>query len=247
MIYIKLGGSLITPKREGRRELREEVIRSFSRDLKELIADFRFFLAHGAGPYGHEPVLRYGLNSGINEENRIGASETMVGVSELNVLVARVMTEEGIPVVPFPARSIFHRNGRVLCNLAQVRRFLDSGFVPLTHGDLILDGERGVYVLSADEIPMHLLDLGLEQAIFLIDEPGVLDDEGNVIPVIGKTHLEGIRSAFLDATGSIRGKLETAIKLAGLGVEVRIAGYKGRGDLIKAINGELGTKVIPEL
>jgi isopentenyl phosphate kinase len=48
----------------------------------------------------------------------------------------------------------------------------------------------------------------------------------------------------LDATGSIRGKLESAIKLAERGVEVRISGYRDPGDLIRAINGEIGTRVI---
>lgn len=246
MIYVKLGGSLITPKKERRRGVREEVIRNFSRDLMGLVGEFEFFLAHGAGPYGHDPVLKYGLKSGLNVSNRIGASETMTSVSELNLTVARIMVEERIPIAPFPARSMFRRyEGRISCDLNQVRGLLKAGLVPLTHGDLIPDSERGVYVLSADEIPLYLLDLGLKQAIFLIDEPGVLDREGNLIPVFGREGLSKIRPTYMDATGSIRGKLEAAVKLAEMGVEVRIAGYRERGDFIRALRGEWGTRVVP--
>ena len=245
VLYLKLGGSLITPKREGRREIRSEVIREISRDLNEIIGDSKVFLAHGAGPYGHEPVLRHRLHLGVSEANRRGASETMVSVSELNIMVARIMLEEGIPIAPLPARAIFMRErGVVRCNVPQLRGLLDSGLIPLTHGDLIPDDGRGVYVLSADEIPIYLSSLGLRKVIYLIDLPGVLDEGGDVIPVIRRDHLSKVDTASGDATGSLRGKLERALRLAEMGVDVRIAGYKSRGDLINVLMGKTGTKVL---
>ncbi|MCC6029261.1 MAG: hypothetical protein LM591_03900 [Candidatus Korarchaeum sp.] len=244
MLYVKLGGSLITLKKEGRREIRLDVLRRISNEIKSIMNDFKIFLAHGAGQYGHEPALRSGLHLGMGDRNRIGASETMIGVSELNVRVASIMMEEGIPVAPFPPRSIMRRyRGKVLCETSSLRELIKVGFIPLTHGDLIPDDERGVYILSADEIPLHL-DLGFEKVIYLIDEPGVLDETGKVIPVINRSSLEGMSFPSLDATGSMRGKLESAIKLAERGIEVRISGYRETGDLIRAINGEIGTKVI---
>ncbi|MCS7103840.1 MAG: hypothetical protein NZ992_08200, partial [Candidatus Korarchaeum sp.] len=190
MLYVKMGGSLITPKREGRRGVREDIIREISKDLNEIIGKFKVFLSHGAGPYGHEPVLRYGLNLGMSEVNLSGASETMVSVSELNLTVARIMLEEGIPIAPFPARAIFMRNcGAIRCQVLQIKELMNSGFVPLTHGDLIPDNEIGVYVLSADEIPLYLSGFGLRRVIYLIDLPGVLDKEGKVIPEIRRDHL----------------------------------------------------------
>lgn len=246
VLYVKLGGSLITPKREGRREVREEIIREISKDLNEVTREFKILLAHGAGPYGHEPVLRHRLNLGLSGENLLGASETMVSVSELNLTVAKVMLEEGVPVVPFPPRTIFVRDRGVMkCQLLQIRELMDSGFVPLTHGDLIPDSEMGVYVLSADEIPIHLSTLGLEGVIYLVDTPGVLDEEGRVIPEVGRDLMESLSIAGSDATGSIRGKLERAFRLAEMGIDVRIAGYRKRGDLISVLLGKTGTRVIP--
>ncbi len=243
MLYIKLGGSLITLKKEGRREIRLDVLRRISIEIKSIMNDFKIFLAHGAGQYGHEPVLRSGLHLGMGDWNRMGASETMIGVSELNLRVAKVMMEEGIPVAPFPPRSMMRRDhGRILCETSSLKELIKAEFIPLTHGDLIPDDERGVYILSADEIPLHL-DLGFEKVIYLMDEPGVLDEAGNVIPVIDRSTLEGMSLPSLDATGSIRGKIESAIRLAERGIEVRISGYKNPGDLIRAINGEIGTRV----
>ncbi|WP_185836301.1 isopentenyl phosphate kinase [Candidatus Korarchaeum cryptofilum] len=244
MLYVKLGGSLITLKKEGRKEIRSDVLRRISIDIKSMMNDFKIFLAHGAGHYGHEPVLRSGLHLGMGDWNRIGASETMVGVSELNFRVAKIMMEEGIPVAPLPPRSMMRRNnGRILCETSSLKELIKAGFIPLMHGDLIPDDERGVYVLSADEIPLHL-DLGFEKVIYLMDEPGVLDEAGRVIPVINRSALEGMSLPSLDATGSIRGKIESAVRLAERGVEVRISGYRDPGDLIRAINGEIGTRVI---
>ncbi|MEM3446990.1 MAG: isopentenyl phosphate kinase [Candidatus Korarchaeum sp.] len=247
MLYVKIGGSLITPKKEGRREVREEIIREISRDLNDVIGDFKIFLAHGAGPYGHDPVLKYRLHFGMSEANRRGASETMVSVSELNLAVARIMSEEGIYVAPFPARAVFMRErGMVKCQIPQIKEIMNSGFVPLTHGDLIPDTERGIYVLSADEIPLYLTGLGLRRAIYLIDLPGVLDEEGRVIPTVRREDLGSVTGiASSDATGSIRGKLERAFELAEMGIDVRIAGYRGRGDLINALTGKTGTRVLP--
>lgn len=240
-----MGGSLITPKKEGRREVREEIIRKISRDLNDIIGEFKVFLAHGAGPYGHDPVLKYRLHSGMSEANRIGASETMVSVSELNLTVAKIMLEEGVYVAPFPARAVFMRDhGMIKCQISQIKGLMDLGFLPLTHGDLIPDSERGVYVLSADEIPLYLSGLGLRKVIYLIDLPGVLDEKGKVLPTIKREDLDFIDIAGSDATGSIRGKLERAFKLAEMGVDVRIAGYRGRGDLINVLTGKAGTRVL---
>lgn len=242
---MKLGGSLITPKREGRRELRERIIREISKDLKEVAREFKLFLAHGAGPYGHEPVLRYRLNLGLSRENLLGASETMVSVSELNLTVAKVMLEEGVPVVPFPPRTIFMRDhGVIKCQLLQVKELMDSGLVPLTHGDLIPDSEMGVYVLSADEIPICLSPLGLKRAVYLMDVPGVLDEKGSALPEVRRGQLRSLSIASSDATGSIGGKLEHAFKLAEMGIDVRIAGYRKRGDLISVLTGKTGTRVL---
>jgi len=244
VLYIKLGGSLITPKKEGIFSIKESVVRSISSDLRDLLRDHRLFLAHGAGPFGHIPVKKHGLSEGMKAGSEMGVSETLVRMSELNLLVSKIMLEESIPVIPFPPRAVFRRSsGAMMYNLSVIERFMRLGLIPLTHGDLIPDDEKGVYVLSADEIPIYITLIGLEKVIFLTDVPGVLDAEGNLIREIGEGDVPDLGSEGSDVTGAMAGKLSAAFKLANMGVEVRIAGYLSEGDLKRAAQGEWGTKV----
>ncbi len=244
MLYVKLGGSLITPKREGIFEVREKVVREVSRDLAEISRERSLFLAHGAGPFGHIPVKRYGLHEGLSPGSELGVSETSLSVMELNLRIGSLMLEEGLPVIPFHPRSVFRRvRGGVVCDLSAVRAWMDLNMIPLTHGDLIYDEEKGVSVLSADEIPIYLVPLGLEEAVYLSDVPGVLDERGEVISEITEADIPDLGTSAYDVTGAMRGKLEAAFRLAKSGVRVRIAGFFQRGDLIRALRGESGTLV----
>ncbi len=244
VLYVKLGGSLITPKMEGAFEVREEVVREVSKDLKEISRKMDLFLAHGAGPFGHIPVKQHRLHGGYGLGKELGVSETSIRVMELSLRIASVMWEEGLPVLPFHPRSTFRRiSGEIVCDLSAVMALMDLNLIPLTHGDLIYDDEMGVYVLSADEIPIYLVPMGLREAVFLTDVPGVLNEDGEVIPEITEAKIPDLGGSTFDVTGAMKGKLEAAFQLAKLGVKVRIAGFTKRGDLIRALSGESGTLV----
>ncbi len=244
MLYVKLGGSLITYKKEGMFSIKENILRNISRELRSFLRD-RIFLTHGAGSFGHVPVIKHNLQNGLRKGSKLGASEVMVRVSELNSIVSKIMLEESIPVVPFSARSVFmRRRGKISCNLPFIEYLIDHDFVPLTHGDFIPDEELGTYILSADEIPIYLAPLGLKKVIFLTDVPGVLDEEGNLIKELRRNFLPKLREDDFDVTGAMRGKLSHAFKLASMGIEVIIAGYLNNGDLRRAFEGGWGTRVI---
>ncbi len=243
MLYIKLGGSLITYKKEGMFSIKKSILKSISRELEPFLRD-KIFLAHGAGSFGHVPVIKHNLQNGLREGSELGASEVMVRVSELNSIISKVMLEENIPVVPFPARSVFMRNkGEISCNLSFIKYLIDHNFIPLTHGDLIPDEEIGTYILSADEIPIYLAPLGLKKVIFLTDVPGVLDEEGKLIRELKRGSLPELKGGEFDVTGAMGGKLSHAFKLASMGIEVVIAGYLNNGDLRRAFEGKWGTKI----
>lgn len=244
MLYLKLGGSLITPKKEGSLEVRESVVRELAVDLRSILSERRVFLAHGAGPFGHMPVKKYGLQEGAASGKEQAISETLIRVMELNMKVASLLLEEGIPVFPFHPRSVFRRvGGKMVFDLSVVTAWMEIGLIPLAHGDLISDDERGIYVLSADELPLYLRSLGVDEAIFLTDVPGVMDEHGDVLPSIRGKDIPDLGGASSDVTGSMRGKLDAALKLAKAGVKVRIAGFNRKGDLIKAFMGKLGTEI----
>jgi len=247
VFYLKLGGSLVTEKRSGEQRVRDQVVRDISRDVRDFLHGNDIVLAHGAGSFGHIPVAKYGLDRGLSKGHEIKASEVFVSVSRLNCHISLIMQEEGVPVVPVPARSIFYRerDGHVIAHLETISELLRRGFIPLTHGDLIADRLSGVHVLSADEIPLYLLPLGLKEVIFLTDVPGVLGPDGRVLDVVSEDDVVKIESrAAKDVTGSMLGKLSRAFQLAHKGVKVIIAGYYNRGDLKRILDGEVGTKIV---
>lgn len=246
MFYLKLGGSLITEKKSGKQRVKEHIVSNISRDIQDFLYGDNIVLAHGAGSFGHVPVVKYGLDRGLSKGHEIEASEVFVSVSKLNCHISLLMQREGVPVVPLPARSIFYRgeDGRIIAYLKTISELLRRGFIPLTHGDLIADFLSGVYVLSADEIPLYLLPLGLKEVIFLTDVPGVLGPDGKVLDVVSEDDVIKEGRDTKDVTGSMLGKLSKAFQLARRGVKVTIAGYYNRGDLKRVLDGEIGTKIV---
>jgi isopentenyl phosphate kinase len=54
-------------------------------------------------------------------------------------------------------------------DLATVAKTIDSGFVPVLHGDAVLDNILGCTILSGDVIIRHLADhLKPEYVVFLV-------------------------------------------------------------------------------
>ena len=243
MLYLKIGGSLITPKRSGTLRIDAAKVREIAGEVRGLLSDLGdIVLAHGAGSYGHVLVKEFGLQSGCAERS-LELALVYASVSRLNAEVSSIMSEEGVPVMPIHPRSVFRRSGgSVLLDTWVIEAALSNGLLPLLHGDMILDSERGCYVLSADEIPVYLVPLGLKMAVFLTDVPGVLDEQGRVISEV-RSIPESLGDERLDVTGSMHGKLRWALELAKLGVDVRIGGFENRGDLTRILNGEAGTRV----
>jgi len=65
LIFLKLGGSLITEK-SVRETVRREVIERAAREVKEALEEgsFGLLLGHGSGSFGHYPARKYGVHKG---------------------------------------------------------------------------------------------------------------------------------------------------------------------------------------
>ncbi|HNT75017.1 MAG TPA: uridylate kinase, partial [Anaerolineae bacterium] len=67
LVFVKLGGSLITDKRE-RATLRSGVLPRMAHELREALTaspDLRVLLGHGSGSFGHWEAKRYGTRQGV--------------------------------------------------------------------------------------------------------------------------------------------------------------------------------------
>ena len=153
-----------------------------------------FVVIHGAGSFGHFTAKKYGLKGQTEKPNnkntehsryrKRGLAETRLSVQKLNQLVVSTFFNHGINAVSISPFSIpgleAHANKQdepvqALENV--VRRTVQSGLVPVLHGDACLYGDD-VGILSGDTL-MEVLGKcdWVTDTIFITDVDGVFDKE----------------------------------------------------------------------
>jgi len=247
-IYVKIGGSTITEKTLGQPKPRMDRIKDFCREVSEVVgAGMSLILAHGGGSYAHPFAAKHHLNEGLRQSERIGVTETRFWLTELSQIFLKEFLELELPVVVFhPSSLIYGSTKGFEAFSSPIRLALKNKITPLLMGDVVFDEERGISIISADDLPLLLLDV-VDEVLFLVDVPGVLDKNGNVIPKLHKKDLSMLEETLTmatDVTGGIKEKIRKALILAEKGKKVRISGYKKKGDLLKALKGVAGTEII---
>jgi len=92
IVFIKLGGSLITNKRE-QESARKDVLDRLGVEIaaalkKDPSLRGRLIIGHGAGSFGHTYAAKYGIRAGCkNEEQWKGYTLTADAVGQLNRIV----------------------------------------------------------------------------------------------------------------------------------------------------------------
>lgn len=214
MQVLKLGGSAITKKQAymkadlaTMRRLALAVAEARKKGAEEMV------IAHGAGSFGHAPVLKYKLNDGVRTAaQRKGLLITQKACAHLSSLVAASLKNAGVDAVSIaPHRIIASKNRRIVkFNLAPVRVALAAGKVPVLYGDMVPDSKLGFSVCSGDQIVAYL-GRKAKRMVLVTNVDGVLV-EGKVIPLITKKnflsvakHITG--SSKPDVTGGMAGKI----------------------------------------
>lgn len=159
LVFLKLGGSLITDKlrlETPRRTVIERVAREIHNALKAR-PDLSLVLGHGSGSYGHFAADRYKVHKGNLEDWR-GYAETAAAAQRLNRLVTDALLGADVPVVSLqPSASAQCSAGELVdLNLGPITTLLDRGLVPLVYGDVSLDSAQGCTILSTEAIFAYL-------------------------------------------------------------------------------------------
>jgi isopentenyl phosphate kinase len=247
MIILKLGGSLLTDKSR-RFSFRAEVARRVAREIAE--SGERLVVVHGGGSFGHPLAVEYKLGEGIvGKEQLRGVALTRQAMARFNLLVVEALLQEGVNAVGVQTSAIAQCKGGKpsRLELGAVRGFLDLGLTPVLYGDVALDSEQGVCILSGDTLVAELArEFKPERVVLAVDVDGVFDrppgEEGaRLVPEVNpenwKQVLEAVRGGE-DATGGMRRKLEELISLARLGYSSVIVNALVEGRLKKALLGE---------
>lgn len=227
MIFLKLGGSVITDKtRES--AAHTEVIRRLAREVKEALDSVHpapgLVLGHGSGSFGHYAARKFGY---AQPANWSAYAETGAAAARLNRLVADIFLSEGVPVVTFqPSASAWCRDGE-LVRLAHepIAAALANSLVPLVHGDVAFDETRGRTIISTETIfaylapflhPSRILLTGVVEGVFTADP--LRDPSAQLIREITPGNIARIESQLrgshgVDVTGGMLTKVKTMLRI----------------------------------
>lgn len=233
-VVVKIGGSACTRKAEFE-TLNVDALSSISAQLGQLPQEgYSLAVVHGAGSFGHQHAKEYGVSKGsedsLSERLREGFAKTRLSVTTLNKHVITALLKEGLPAVsmsPCPFVSTEKkklRGGRLESSTLQgTKGLLQRGFVPVVHGDAVLDEAQGVAILSGDVWMVELCrELGAKSAVFVTDVDGVFtkpptEPGAELVKEIGldaqgELQLQGVsmNTASHDVTGGLKAKLESA-------------------------------------
>ena len=108
MIFLKLGGSLITDKSRPETP-RLEVISRIATEIAHAFnerPDLRLVLGHGSGSFGHPPASHHKTHLGAASRNEwVGFVEVWSAAQRLNQMVIDGLIESGLPaLISFPMR-----------------------------------------------------------------------------------------------------------------------------------------------
>ncbi len=218
MKILKVGGSILTDK-TGFKKQNPENIRSMAKMIAEIWNSGArdFIVVHGAGSFGHPLVINYGIDNGIkSDREKYGYAVTHHSCRELSKMLLEEILKLEVPAISISTdQLVVSRNRRIeIFRMDIVRNYLQRGFLPILHGDMVPDSEIGGAVCSGDQVVSYL-GRNAEFIVMATDVDGVLDSEGNLIPEV--TSIEKIESHLKekknDVTGSMKGKLEEILSI----------------------------------
>lgn len=221
---IKLGGSLITDKRQAK-VFRRDAVRGIA-DQLALLRDQqpgrRLVLGHGSGSFGHFEARKHNTIHGVRTAaERLGLAHVGAVATELSQLILAELIAAGLPALRFQPSSFLATQAGRIHDLAigPLALALEQNLIPLVHGDIAIDRTMGGTIVSTEAIFSALAGrLPVESVLLLGDVEGVFDSAGAVIPRISPASIPRVHSALgassgVDVTGGMQQKVRDMIAL----------------------------------
>jgi len=273
LVFLKLGGSLITDKTQPYTPLLD-VMDDLALQIATTLQtqpNLRLVIGHGAGSFGHVAASEYKTRDGYprpsplahrerdeNEENYWeGFAEVWYQASSLNRYVMKALHKANVRAISLPpSSSVIASEGKVsVWETTPIRMALSSRIVPVIFGDVVFDEIRGGTILSTEDLFMHLvralsperiLLAGLESAVWE-DFPARTKKIEKITPRTFDEISAGIGKAEgADVTGGMQSKVAQMLELVQNNPELSIHIFSGTepGNIVRALTGEtLGTVI----
>jgi isopentenyl phosphate kinase len=173
LVFVKLGGSLITDK-QCFQTARPAIIRRVAQEIAVVLEQrpgLQLILGHGSGSFGHYAADKYKVQAG-HLSDWLGYAETSAAVQRLDRLVVEALLAEGVPVVPVQPSASASCRARELCYLRvePITALLKHRAVPLVYGDVAIDEQQGCTIISTEMIFSYLVHHLHPQRILLVGE-----------------------------------------------------------------------------
>jgi isopentenyl phosphate kinase len=260
LVFLKLGGSLITEKNLPHTP-RMDVLGRLSGEIAEALTknpDLQIVLGHGSGSFGHVPASKYKTRQGVKSSKEWGGFvEVWREAAELNHMVLQALEKAGLPALAFPPSAmVTARQGKVdSWNLDPLQYALDRGLLPVINGDVVFDRALGGTILSTEDLftylaqqfrPVQILLAGIEPGVWA-DFP---DNTRLLLEITPKSFSQisaGLRdSTATDVTGGMADKVRQVISMIEAIPGLRASIFSGEepGNIRRALLGEaLGTEI----
>ena len=261
MIILKLGGSVLTKKDSIHAEVNYDNLNRITTEIRNsfLVKDSNLDLSdgliivHGAGSFGHPLAQKYQIGKYFKSEKypekRIGFSKTQNCVKRLNTIICKCLISKKIPCVSIQPSSFMTTNNKRIenFNLDLIDKYLDEGFIPVIYGDVVIDSNLKIAVLSGDQILQYiaknLKSKEINEIILGTDVDGVFTknpkkhkDAKLIEKVSSLEDIDELDSTSnIDVTGGMIGKIIELLKLADLGIESKIINANKEGSIANAL------------
>lgn len=241
LIFLKLGGSLITDKASIHRP-RRRVMRRLFREIRTALEgkpDLSILLGHGSGSFGHVPAREFGTIDGVQTPSQWqGFAKVWQEAHALNRIVMEELAIAGLPSVSFAPSAMLETTQRRITawNIEPIRAALSRGIIPVVFGDVVFDLELGGTILSTEDLFVSLAR-GLQPNRILLagEERGVwagFPRRDQIVRVITPASLREMsskpaNSANTDVTGGMRQKVEMMARLVEAYQEITVSIFSG--------------------
>lgn len=254
ILFLKLGGSLITDKLNAR-TTRMATIQRLAGEIqaaRQALPDMQLVLGHGSGSFGHVPAARYHTRHGVHSrEDWQGFVEVWRQARELNQIMLEELTQAGMPVMAFPPSAFIQAaNGQPASIQADpLQSALQGGLVPLVAGDVIFDQVLGGTIFSTEDVFLALAPNLIPDRVLICGmEAGVWRDYPTNTQLVTRITSASYKnldktlggSAGVDVTGGMRTKVDQMVTLVSQFPQAQVQIFSGEapGTLFEVLMGQ---------
>ena len=234
MILIKLGGSIITNK-EKPLSVRRKTINNLAKSLKKI--NEPMIIVHGGGSYGHYWSVKYNMHTKEKKYDLRGVAIVKNSMIELNKIILDSLLKNKLNPYCLPPTDFMSGNKPISKKVKEIEKIAKSGLIPVTYGDALWYGQKKTYILSGDKVMTHLAKiLKPRLCIFVLNEDGLYSDLKSkklIYELRDKRYL--ISENKMDVTGGMTRKVEEALKISKIGMNVFFVNGNKPERILKAV------------